>query len=224
MFTYITNAFEHGGIWMYAIMGVQIGSLAIIAERVYFLYFKRTGGQKKLTAHLEDDIKKGRLDSAISKAQQMSFSEPIGPVAQAGIQAAMNMGGKEEIHAKMEEMIAVESAALDKRTSFLSMIGNVATLIGLLGTISGMIKSFSAVSMANAVEKATILSTGISEAMNCTAYGLIVAIPALVGYAILTNRSNLLQEDLNQACTKVLNWLCFNFEPVQKTTSRKKSL
>lgn len=223
MFTYITNAFAHGGIWMYAIMGVHIMSLAIIAERAYFLYFKRTGGQKKLTAHLEDDIKKGRLESAISKAQQMAFSEPIGPVAQAGIQAAMNMGGKEEIHAKMEEMIAVETATLDKRTSFLNMIGNVATLIGLLGTISGMIKSFSAVSMANAVEKAAILSTGISEAMNCTAYGLIVAIPALVAYAVLTNRSNQLQEDLNQACTKVLNWLSFSFEPVQKV-SRKKSV
>ncbi len=224
MFTYITNAFAHGGIWMYAIMAVQIGSLAIISERAYFLFIKRTGGQKKLTAHLEDDIKKGRLESAISKAQQLSVSEPIGPVAQAGIQAAMNMGGKEEIHAKMEEMIAVEVAQLDQRTSFLSMIGNVATLIGLLGTISGMIKSFSAVSLANAVEKATILSTGISEAMNCTAYGLITAIPALVAFAILTNRSNALQEDLNQACTKVLNWLCFNFEPVQKTAPRKKSV
>ncbi len=220
MFTYISQAFAHGGMWMYAILAIHILSLAIIAERVYVLYFKKTGGQKRLTAHLEDDIKKGRLESAISKAQAMSRSEAIGTVAQAGIQAAMNMGGKEEIHAKMEEVIDVENSSLQKRTGFLGMIGNVATLIGLLGTIAGMIKSFGAVSMANAVEKASILSSGISEAMNCTAYGLIVAIPALVMYAVLQSRTSELQDDLNQAATKVLNWLSFSFEPIK---TKKKS-
>ncbi|MEK6555039.1 MAG: MotA/TolQ/ExbB proton channel family protein [Bdellovibrionota bacterium] len=220
MFTTISQAFSHGGIWMYAILGLHIVSLAIIAERVYALYFKKSGGQKRLTGHLEDDIKKGRLESAIAKAQAMSRSEDIGSVAQAGIQAAMNMGGKEEIHAKMEEVIDLQNSALERRTGFLGMIGNVATLIGLLGTITGMIKSFGAVSMANAVEKASILSNGISEAMNCTAYGLIVAIPALVMFAVLQNRTALLQEDLNQASTKVLNWLSFSFEPIK---TKKKS-
>jgi biopolymer transport protein ExbB len=220
MFTYISEAFNHGGIWMYAILGIHILSIAIMAERAYVLYFKKTGGQKRLTGHLEDDIKKGRLESAMAKAQAMSRSEDIGSVAQAGIQAAMNMGGKEEIHAKMEEVLDVANSSLERRTGFLGMIGNVATLIGLLGTITGMIKSFAAVGMANAAEKATILSSGISEAMNCTAYGLIVAIPALVMYAVLQNRTALLQEDLNQSSTKVLNWLSFSFEPIK---AKKKS-
>lgn len=216
MFTAISEAFAHGGVWMYAILAVHIVSLAIIAERVYFLYFRRTGGQKKLAGHFEGDIKKGQIETALSKAQNLGRGEPIGVVAQAGIQSAMHMGGKDEIHAKMAEMIAVENANLEKRTSVLAMIGNVATLIGLLGTITGMIKSFGAVSSANAVEKATLLSSGISEAMNCTAYGLIVAIPALVMYTILNNRTQALQEDLNQGATKILNWLCYNFETVPR--------
>jgi biopolymer transport protein ExbB/TolQ len=221
--SFITEAFQHGGIWMYAILGVQIVSLAIIAERFYALYLKRSVGQKRLAAHFEDDIKRGNIEQAQNKARSMSQSQALGSIAAAGMQAAINMGGKEEIHARMEEMVNVENAKLEKRTALLGMIGNVATLIGLLGTITGMIKSFSAVGMASAAEKATLLSSGISEAMNCTAYGLIVAIPALVLHSVLTNRTNELQEDLNQASTKVLNWLSYNFDSVPRS-SRKKSI
>jgi biopolymer transport protein ExbB len=221
IFTAITNAFAHGGIWMYAILTVHVVSLAIIAERVFFLYFRRTGGQKKLASAFEGDIKKGQIETAMSKAQNIGRSEPIGVVAQAGIQSAMNMGGKEEIHAKMAELISVENANLEKRTSILAMIGNVSTLIGLLGTITGMIRSFGAIANANAIEKANMLSSGISEAMNCTAYGLIVAIPALVMFTVLSNRTSTLQEDLNQGATKILNWLSYNFETVPR---KRKSL
>jgi biopolymer transport protein ExbB/TolQ len=79
-----------------------------------------------------------------------------------------------------------------------------------------MIKSFTAVSTASPMEKATLLSSGISEAMNTTAYGLIVAIPALVMYAILMNRANKLSEDLNQASLKVFNWLSYAYEPAER--------
>ncbi|MBK9039749.1 MAG: MotA/TolQ/ExbB proton channel family protein [Bdellovibrionales bacterium] len=222
MFTYISEAFTHGGIWMYAILGVHVFSIAIIVERAYFLYLRRSPGQKQLARHFEDDIKKGQIDQALSKARNISQSNALGSVAVAGIQSAINLGGKDEIHAKMEEVLSSENAKLEKRTSLLSMIGNVSTLIGLLGTITGMIKSFSAVSLANGAEKATILSTGISEAMNCTAYGLVVAIPALVMYSVLSNRTNELQEDLNQASTKVLNWLCYSFENVPR--AKRKSI
>ena len=113
-----------------------------------------------------------------------------------------------------------ENASLDKRTGFLAMLGNVATLTGLLGTITGMIKSFAAVSYANPADKAALLAAGISEAMNATAYGLIAAIPALVAYAILANRANNLSEDLNQSGLKVFNWLSYAYEPVGFKTFR----
>ncbi|MCB0361620.1 MAG: MotA/TolQ/ExbB proton channel family protein [Bdellovibrionales bacterium] len=223
MITYISEAFTHGGIWMYAILGIHIFSIAIIIERLYFLYLRRSNNQKKLAKIFEADIKKGQIEQAFNRATSLSQSKALGSVAAAGIQAAMNMGGKDEIHARMEEMISAENAKLEKRTPLLSMIGNVATLVGLLGTITGMIKSFSAVSMASGAEKATLLSNGISEAMNCTAYGLVVAIPALFMYSILSNRTNDLIDDLNQASTKVLNWLCYSFENIPGPKSKRRS-
>lgn len=221
MFVFFSEAFTHGGIWMYAILAIQIVSIAIIAERSYYLFLVRKKNQKDLAGKFEGVIKKGELSHALDKASELEKSQPLGPIASVGIQSAMNMGGKQEIHAKMHELINFENEKLEKRTANLAMIGNVATLIGLLGTITGMIKSFSAISMVGAVEKASILSKGISEAMNCTAYGLIVAIPALIMYSVLNNRSRALEDDLNQASTKILNWLSFSFEAI---STKKKSV
>lgn len=222
MMTYIYTAFSAGEIWMYAILAFQIISIAIIAERVFFLYFRRTGGQKKYSQIFENDIKTGNLEAALKRAEALSKSEPIGSVACAGIQAAMHMGGREEIQAKMEELVSVETEKLDQRTGFLAMLGNVGTLLGLLGTVVGMIKAFSSIANVNPAEKSALLTEGVALAMNTTAYGLIMAIPALIMFAVLNNRSQKLQEDLNQGSTKIYNWLSFNFEPVQK--AKKKSI
>ena len=114
----------------------------------------------------------------------------------------------------MDEVLVQENSRLEKRTGFLATIGNVGTLLGLLGTVVGMIASFSSVASVNPVEKANLLSQGISMAMHSTAYGLIMAIPALVMFAVLQNRANTLAEDLNQAALMVFNWLSFNYEAV----------
>jgi biopolymer transport protein ExbB len=207
-------AFEHGGVWMWPILLIQLASIAIITERVYALFIKRKVNQAAIATSLEDGIRRGELDNIIKKASQMSDAAPLAKVAAAGATAARNLGGKDEIQGKMDEVLLAENASLDKRTGFLAMFGNVATLTGLLGTIAGMIKSFAAVSYANPAEKATLLAAGISEAMNATAYGLIVAIPALVAYAVLANRANVLAEDLNHSALKVFNWLSYAYEPV----------
>lgn len=221
LFGKIALAFEHGGIWMYPILLVQMASLAIIFERVYTLYFKRKTNQKTFTAGFETMIKKGRIEELVETAKTHSAQNPVARAVVAGGQAALSFGGREEIQGRMDEVLIEENHHVEKRIAFLAMMGNVSTLIGLLGTITGMIKSFSAVSMASPAEKASILSAGISEAMNCTAYGLIVAIPALLAYAILQNRANTLNEDLNQGALKVFNWLSYSFDsmsarPVQK--------
>lgn len=208
------QAFEHGGIWMWPIMVFQIISLAIVVERVFALFIRRKTDQAKFITTIEDNIRRGEMDSAIKKAQAEAVRYPVAKVVVAGAQAAANFGGKDEIQGKMDEVLLHENAQLDRRVAFLSMLGNVATLTGLLGTITGMIKSFAAVAFANPSEKAALLSSGISEAMNCTAYGLIVAIPALVAYAIIQNRANHLAEDLNQNALKVFNWLSYAFDPV----------
>lgn len=225
LFAKISAAFAGGGFWMWPIAMFQVVSIAIIVERTIALFGKRKAEEMKFVTMFEDNIRRGEMDAVVSKAQANREQHPVARAIAAGAQAAQNFGGKEEIQGKMDEVLLEQNSALDKRVGYLSMLGNVATLTGLLGTITGMIRSFAAVSQANPADKAALLSAGISEAMNCTAYGLIVAIPALVAYAILQNRANHLSEDLNQSALKAFNWLSYSYDPVtlRSTPSTSKS-
>ncbi len=214
LFSKIALAFEHGGFWMWPILFFQIASIAIMIERTYALFVKRKMNQSSIVAGFEDNIRRGELDAVIQKAQALEATAPVARAVAAGAKAAKFLGGKDEIQGKMDEVLIHENSLLDQRTAFLSMLGNVATLTGLLGTITGMIKSFAAVAYANPSEKAALLAAGISEAMNATAFGLIAAIPALVAFAILQNRSNRLADDMNHSALKAFNWLSFTYEPV----------
>ncbi len=220
MISGLAQAFVDGGFWMWMILLTHIASIAIIAERISALYLTKSLGQKDLAKGFEEDIKRGRLETALSKAQAISASQPIGAVIAAGTQVAMDMGGREEIQAKMDEILSVENSKLERRTGFLAMLGNVGPLLGLLGTILGLIQAFSAVTNVNAADRAVKLTQGIALGMNTTAYGLIMAIPSLIAYAIFVNRQQRLQEDLNQAAVKVFNWLSFNYEVVPQRATR----
>lgn len=221
----IIQAFGHGGFVMWIIFFGQIFSIAIIIERIYALYMARTLNNRKIAKQFEEDIKKGRLENVISKAQELSKRNyAIGKAILAGSQAAANRGGSEEIQSKMDEVLLSEASAIEKRTGFLAAIGNIGTLAGLLGTIMGLIESFAAVANVNPTEKAALLSQGISMAMYATAYGLLVAIPALVMFAVLQNRAHSLADDVNQTALMVYNWLTYSYEPVVKKTSRNQDL
>ncbi len=214
----IILAFQKGGLWMWAILFFQITSLVIIAERVLFLFFKRREGQKRYAEGFAGLIRRGELKQALAKAEKDRASskggEPAAAAIEAGVQALLDCGGPEDIQGKMDEALRPETAALEKRTPFLVMLGNVGTLTGLLGTIMGMIKAFSAVTYASPAEKAVLLSSGVSEAMNTTAYGLIMAIPALFMFAVLQNRAGSLQEDLSQGALKIFNLLSYSCQAV----------
>lgn len=208
----ISVAFAHGGIWMWPILIIQLVTIGIAVERTIALFVKRKDNQLETAKGYEDLIRRGELVTLIERAQG-AVQSAVSRATLVGAKAAQMLGGKDEIQGKMDEVLVQENSFLERRVGFLSMLGNVATLTGLLGTITGMIKSFAAVSFASPAEKAALLSAGISEAMNCTAYGLIVAIPALVMYAVLQNRANVLAEDLNQGALKVFNWLSYSYEP-----------
>jgi biopolymer transport protein ExbB len=155
-FTNTVQAFNHGGFVMWVIFTGQIVSIAIIIERVYALYMKRTLDSHKVAKHFEDEIKKGQLDQVMKKAKLLSAEgSALGKTILAGTQAAYHRGGNEEIQAKMDEVLLSEGTILEKRTGFLAAIGNIGTLAGLLGTIIGLINSFEAVANSNPIEKAT---------------------------------------------------------------------
>jgi biopolymer transport protein ExbB/TolQ len=113
--------------------------------------------------------------------------------------------GEEEVQAALDEATLRESPRLEARTGYLAMLGNAAMLAGLLGTVSGLIACFEAVANVNPADKATILAAGISEAMNCTAFGLITAIPALVIFAFLNGWTQGIIDDINEVSVQVLN-------------------
>ena len=190
------------------------------------MYFRRQLTQKAYAETCSSDIRKGRIETIIAKAERDFAKYPLARALYQAAQTAAECGGRDEIQGKMDEVLLAEVSVLDKRTQFLVMLGNVGTLTGLLGTIVGMIKAFSAVTYANPSEKASLLSSGISEAMNTTAYGLIMAIPALFMFAVLQSRSNSLQEDLAQGALKIFNLLTYNYQTVweKKISTDKKEV
>jgi len=214
-------AFEKGGLWMWAILFFQILSLLIILERTWFLYFRRKLDQIQYSEKFSELICKGQLVDVIKQTKEDLYIEPVAPAIHSACQTALDCGGREEIQDKMDESLMGEMNVLEKRTHFLLMLGNVGTLTGLLGTIIGMIKAFSAVTYANPAEKATLLSSGVSEAMNTTAYGLIMAIPALFMFAVLSNRSQVLQEDLTEASLRIFNLLSYNYQTLWEKKLRQ---
>ena len=122
----------------------------------------------------------------------------------------------EEVQAAMDEAALREIPRIAKRTGYLALLANLAMLTGLLGTVSGLITSFGAVSgeSVDPSQKARILAEGISEAMNCTAFGLIVALIALIGYAVLNGKTQQIEDDINEASVQVLNLVVTNRQKV----------
>lgn len=216
----IVNFFAVGGFWMLPIFFAQLASLAIIAERVMRLYVQRKPELRKQANLFEADIKKGNLERVVMQARSLDNSSALRNIVEAGASAAINMGGREEIQAKMDEVLVREQSKLEARIEFLAMLGNVGTLLGLLGTIVGMIRSFAAISAADQVTKATLLAAGVSEAMHATAYGLVMAIPALVMYSVLQHRVNKLSDDMTQAALRIYNLLSFHYDSVKSNVKK----
>jgi biopolymer transport protein ExbB len=214
--TSVYRFFSEGGIWMFPILIAQVVSIAIIIERSLALYGRRSVTAKSKVRMFEDDIKKGQMDKVVARTEKGGL-DTINLMVRTGAQSVLNAAGKEEIQLKMDELIIEETSRIERRIGFLATIANVSTLLGLLGTIVGLIQSFAAISNSNGAERAKILSAAISEAMNATAYGLIVAVPALVMYAILQSRANSLSEDLNKAALRLYIWFGFGVESSVKS-------
>jgi biopolymer transport protein ExbB len=208
MSTVLTH-FQEGGFFMWFILLFGIGTAALVIERSLSLFSRTSPAPSEFRAKMAELIARGDFRSAESYAQAIGASHAEGRVAALGVHLRSNAGGQEEVQARMDEKLSSEISRMDRRTGFLAMFGNVATLLGLLGTISGMIQSFAAVANASPADRATMLSKGISEAMNCTAFGLIVAIPALVAYAVFQNRTDRLVSSLTETVTEIFHDLVY---------------
>ncbi len=212
----IAKQYELGGFMMHAISVALVFTVVLIADRVIALYFQLWTSKEAFLKGLREHIYRGDLDRAISYCASQKRT-PLVSVVKSGL---INVPkGEADVQAAMDEATLRESPRIEKRTGYLAMLGNVATLLGLLGTIIGLIGAFGAVANADASEKATILSRSISEAMNCTAFGLFTAIPALVAYSVLQGRSQHLIDDINESSVSVLNLIIANREKMKMPAS-----
>ena len=208
---WLVEKFNEGGVFMYFIFIFAVLSFSLIIERYITLFKKESEPKATFRNQLLNFISQGDFDSAIrfTESQNSSESASLSRIAKIGCTLRAQGSGDEEIQARMDEALTNEIHNIDRNTGFLGMFGNVATLLGLLGTITGMIHSFAAVASANPADRATMLSRGISEAMNCTAFGLIVAIPALVAFAFYQNKTDRLVAKLTGLTSEIFHDLLF---------------
>jgi biopolymer transport protein ExbB len=196
-----------GGTFMHPIAIVGLIALIIILERTYSLYIKTSFDKAGILSEVRNAIYSGRL---VVVGQTI-----IHQIIQSGFQAF------ERSHKDSEVQMAIDAAAskyfptVEKRTSYLSMLANIATLLGLLGTISGLIQSFAGAAKADPTEKATLLASGISEAMNCTAFGLCIAIPTLLAFAFLQGRTQRIIDDVNEVVLEAMNFVISHKEKLK---------
>lgn len=206
----IVQAFREGGPFMWVILVFGLLTLAFVFERYVSLYLRSKEIPDGMIKGVRGFLERGEL----AQVERWMLQNPtsMSPIIIRGCQTLQKGGSEEEIQARMDEELSRAIHKIDRRTGFLSMFGNVATLVGLLGTISGMIHSFAAVAQANPMDRATLLSRGIAEAMNCTAFGLIVAVPALVCFAVFQNKTDMLVQDLTSRTAEIYHDLIFLFD------------
>ena len=198
----IVAFFQKGGLFMYPILLVFAVGLAISFERWVQLIRVR-GSNQKMWDLLHPVLAKGDFDKArqIVNKDKSSMAQMLGM----GLARQGAVRRREDIEIAMEESMMEIIPQLEKRTPYVALLSNIATLLGLLGTIMGLIEAFTAVANANPAEKADLLSASISVAMNTTAFGLMSAIPLLLFHAKLTSTTGQIVDSLEMASVKALN-------------------
>jgi len=200
----IVRFFQNGGPFMYPIATVLVIGLAIAIERWLVLSSSKWSNRRAFDT-IMSSLKSQDYKSVISAGKDSSV--PMYRIVAAGIVRFTGSKRRDEIESAMEEGVMEALPRLEKRTQYLATLANVATLLGLLGTIVGLIAAFTAVAHAAPAEKASMLSSSISVAMNTTAFGLISAIPLLLAHALLQTKTTELVDSFEMAGVKVLNTL-----------------
>ena len=201
-YSVIVRFFQDGGAFMYPIAIVLVCGLAITLERWVFLTGAKMSNRKAFN-QLMPMLKKSDFKGVINIANKSQA--PMSRIIGAGIARMLQSERRDDVEFAMEEGVMEALPRLEKRTPYLATLANIATLLGLLGTIIGMIAAFTAVANADPSEKASLLSQSISVAMNTTAFGLISAIPLLLFHALLQTKTTEIIDSLEMAGVKVLN-------------------
>lgn len=209
----IVRAFVEGGSVMYVIAFIAVLTAILVVERFMTLKSLRVD-KKEFSDQIFRMIIGGDIRQAISFCD--SRPTPLSNTVKAGLVAALNKRPDEEIQVAMDAAVMREMPRLEGWTSFLAVFGNIAVLAGLLGTILGMIGSFRAVSSADPATKATLLSQGISHALNCTGFGLSVSIVAIVAYGLFQHMIQKSENEMIETSMTLMNLVAANRDKLKE--------
>ena len=202
VYTTVVTFFKNGGVFMIPIVVILALGAAIAIERWLYLTITTTKN-KAIWNSVTPYLKSGNFAGAM---QVTSKSKAIiAHIMTYGLNRVRSARRREDVEQAMEESLMEVLPRLEKRTHYLATFANMATLMGLLGTIIGLIDAFTAVSNANPAEKAELLSQSISIGMNCTAFGLMVAIPLVLIHSLLQTKTTEIVDSLEMASVKFLN-------------------
>ncbi|MBN2586588.1 MAG: MotA/TolQ/ExbB proton channel family protein [Candidatus Fermentibacteraceae bacterium] len=203
LFSDIAKFFRDGGPAMWAILVFLAAGVAIAVERFIFLFTIADMKPEKFMGRIAELIRKGSIEGAIASCADKSA--PLARIIEAALRNYRNT--ERDIQNAVDEMALAELPRLNARTGYLATLANVSTMVGLLGTIFGLIAAFEAVGAADPAEKSVMLANGISMAMNTTAFGLISAIPLLLAHSFLTAKTDSLVDDIDRYSVMVINML-----------------
>jgi biopolymer transport protein ExbB len=203
----LAGFFKHGGLFMYFNLLISAIVIALVVERTIFQLTKYRVNSKEFFAQVRKLVNANNLDRAIKLCEAGNGGYPTLQLVKSGLTVANR--GADEIDAAMSEKIGEIKPAVEKGIGSLWSLANIATLVGLLGTVSGLIATFAAVSSGNisASERQTRLAAGISEAMGNTAFGLGIAVTCMIAHLLLHNNAKKIVHDLEATQERVFNLL-----------------
>ena len=193
-----------GGVWVIPIIVVGIVGLGVVAER-YFVLIRATRANRRTWDQIQPLLHKGEFDKA--RAITREDKSAVATLLNAGLENEGVVRRRNDIELAMEEVLQSIAPQFEKRISYLSLFANLATLLGLFGTIVGLIGAFAAVATAAPSEKSALLSLSISEAMSCTATGLLTAMPMLTFSMLLNTKASRIVAGLEIATLKTINMI-----------------
>jgi len=198
----VVNFFVGGGFWMYPILLIGALGVAIALER-YVTLRGVESANRTMWDQLQPMLSQGNFD----KAREMTASDnsTVSQLLRASLDQHDSSRRREDVEVAMEEEMMSIVPQLEKRIPYTALYANMATLLGLLGTVMGLIRAFDAVANAAPAEKSNLLSASIAEAMNCTSFGLMIAIPMLLINLFLTTKSSRIVDSLEIISLKALN-------------------
>lgn len=202
LFKFLVDGFTSpGSFTMWAILLIGFANLGLVIERVWYLFFKCGTSSGSFMAGISKYLKAGDYEKAIK------YSSSVATPLAKGVTAILKNRGRSsrQVQKAVDEVFLTETPKVTKNIAVLNTLANLSTLLGLTGTIFGLMMAFDAIANVPAAQRAQALATGISVAMSTTLFGLLVAIPSILAQGLLAQKSDKVVEEMDEKTAKLIN-------------------